>query len=103
MSTPDPLIGPLEPQRLFILLTAVHAQVTAALWMSAGMICALAAIACVAFGGRRAALGCSFAYALTLCFVKAGYAPILGPIGCALALIGFWWPRRTPAKIKASP
>jgi hypothetical protein len=103
VSAPDPLVRPLDPQGLFVLLTAVHAQVTAALWISAGMICALAAIACLAFNGRRAALGCGFAYALTLCFVKAGYAPILGPGGCALAIIGLGWPLRSRTKPKVRP
>jgi hypothetical protein len=84
----------LDPQRLAAVLAAVHAQVATALWLSAGMLLAFAAIACVALAWRRAALACGFGYSLTLCFLSNGHAQLLGPAGCALALTGFLWPRK---------
>lgn len=91
------LPDPLDPQRLAAVLAAVHAQVVAALWLSAGMILAFAAIGCIALAWRRPALVCGFGYSLTLCFLTNGHAQLLGPAGCAVALTGFFWPRRKPA------
>lgn len=84
----------LDPQRLAAVLTAVHAQVATALWLSAGMILAFAAIACLALAWRRPALALAFCYSVTLCFLSNGYAQYLGPAGCAVALTGFLWPQR---------
>ena len=44
---------------------------------------------------RRAALAAGFLYSLTLCFVHNGHAQLLGPLGCAVAVTGFLWPRRS--------
>jgi hypothetical protein len=87
----------LDPQKLAAVLAAVHAQVVAALWLSAGMILAFAAIGCISLAWRRAALACGFGYSLTLCFLANGHAQLLGPAGCAVALTGFLWPQRKPA------
>jgi hypothetical protein len=91
------LPDPLDPQKLAAVLAAVHAQVVAALWLSAGMILAFAAIGCMALAWRRSALACGFGYSLTLCFLANGHAQLLGPAGCAIALTGFLWPQRKPA------
>jgi hypothetical protein len=90
-------IVPLDPQRLREVLRIVHEQVAAALWLSAGMLLAVSAIACIAFGWRRTSLAFGFLYSLSLCFVHNGHAQILGPAGCALASAGFFWPQgRSP-------
>jgi hypothetical protein len=83
----------IDPQQLLKVLQAAHDQVATALWLSAGMLCAFAAIACIALAWRRAALAFGLLYSLTLCFVRNGHAQILGPLGCAWALIGLFWPR----------
>ena len=75
------------------LLGAVHDQVATALWLSAGMLFAFCAISCTAIGLRRPALVAGFLYSLTLCFVHNGHAQALGPLGCAMALTGYLWPR----------
>jgi hypothetical protein len=105
MPTPEDLAGGLDPQRLQQVLNAVHAQVATALWLSAGMLCAVATIACLAFGWRRPALGCGLLYSATLCFVHNGHAQLLGPAGCGLAVMGFLWPerrRRVPPRPSSS-
>jgi hypothetical protein len=84
----------LDPARLQGALNALHAQVSTALWLSAGMFCAFAAIACVALGWRRAALLCGLLYCCTLCLVRNGRAQIIGPAGCGVAVTGLFWPRR---------
>jgi hypothetical protein len=83
-----------DPQQLRAVLSVVHAQIVAALWLSLGMIFAFGTVGCVAFAWRRPALACGFSYSLTLCFLSNGHAQILGPAGCAIALLGFFWPRR---------
>jgi hypothetical protein len=84
----------IEPQKLQQILAAAHAQVATALWLSAGMLCAVAAVLCSAAGWRRTGLGCGFLYSSTLCFVHNGHAQILGPVGCTCAAIGLIWPAR---------
>jgi len=86
--------GTLDPQQLRAVLSVVQAQLVAALWLSLGMVLAFATVACLAFAWRRPALACGFGYSLTLCFLSNGHAQILGPVGCAVALLGFFWPRR---------
>ena len=103
MSPPDDLADALDPQKLAAVLTAVHAQIVTALWLSAGMILAFAAIACMALAWRRSALACGFGYSLTLCFLSNGHAQFLGPAGCAVALTGFFWPRGRPASGHGPP
>lgn len=93
MNQPDDSAIPIDPQRLQEVLRTVQEQVAAALWLSAGMVMAVGAIACIAFGWRRAALAFGFMYCASLCFVHNGHAQVLGPAGCALALIGFLWPQ----------
>jgi len=93
MTLSDESIVPISPQRLQDLLRVVHEQVAVALWLSIGMILALGAIACIAFGRRRMALVFGFFYSVSLCFVHNGHAQILGPAGCALASTGLIWPR----------
>ena len=85
--------GWIDPQRLQDILVTVHTQVAAALWLSAGMILAVASIGCMAWHWRRAALVCGFGYCVTLCFVPNGHAQILGPLGCGAAGAGLAWPR----------
>ena len=97
MNPIDSPVG-LDPRQLLQVLNTVHDQVATALWLSAGMLCAFGTIGCIALAWRRAALVCGFLYSLTLCFVRNGHAQILGPIGCALALIGVLWPQRRPTK-----
>lgn len=82
----------IDPQKLAEVLTAVQSQIATALWLSTGMLLAFAAIVCGALRWRRAALGFGFCYAFTLCFVHNGHAALLGPIGCAVALAGMFWP-----------
>lgn len=82
----------IDPQKLAEVLTAVQGQIATALWLSAGMLLAFAAIVCGALRWRRAALGFGFCYAFTLCFVHNGHAALLGPTGCAIALAGLLWP-----------
>jgi hypothetical protein len=86
--------GTLDPFQLKAMLNVVHAQVVAALWLSLGMVLAFAAVTCIAFSWRRPALACGFGYSLTLCFLSNGHAQILGPMGCAIALVGFLWPEK---------
>ena len=103
MTPPEsPPAPPLEPQQLQEVLLAVHLQVATALWLSAGMVLAVAAIACIAFGRRRAALACGLLYSLSLCFVHNGHAQVLGPAGCGTAVIGFFRPRH-PGAAPRSP
>lgn len=100
----DDSIAPLDPQRLAEVLRIVHGQVAAALLLSAGMILAICAITCMAFGWRRTALAFGFLYSASLCFVHNGHAQILGPAGCALASTGLFWPRRrTPTDDPSAP
>jgi hypothetical protein len=98
MPLPDDSIVPISPQRLQDVLRVVHEQVAVALWLSAGMILAVGAIACIAFGRRRMALIFGFLYSVSLCFVHNGHAQILGPAGCALASTGLFWPRERSIK-----
>lgn len=84
----------IDPQRLQDILAAARAQVVTALWLSAGMICAIASVLCQAVGLRRTSLACGFLYSSTLCFVHNGHAQILGPVGCSAALLGLVWPAR---------
>jgi len=100
---PDDMAEALDQQKLAEVLAAVHAQIAAALWLSAGMILAFAAIACMALAWRRSALACGFCYSLTLCFLSNGHAQILGPAGCAVAVTGFFWPRRNPGGRSDTP
>jgi hypothetical protein len=90
--------GPIDMERLQEVLHIVHAQVAAALWLSAGMILAVGAVACIAFGFRRTALVCGMLYSATLCFVQNGHAQVLGPIGCAISAIGLAWPQKRRAR-----
>jgi hypothetical protein len=90
--TPEELPGGLDPQKLSDTLGVVREQVATALWLSAGMICAISAIAAMALGWRRFALLWGFLYSLSLCFVHNGHAQILGPVGCAIAFTGLVWP-----------
>lgn len=93
--TPDANSGDwVDPQRLHEVLGAVRDQVATALWLSAGMLFAFGAISCMALGWRRPALFAGFLYSVTLCFVHNGHAQTLGPLGCAIAITGFLWPRR---------
>jgi hypothetical protein len=69
-------------------LEQAERQLSAALWLSAGMIWACAMIALLAAGWRRCALSAGLAYALTLCFVPVGFARALGPCAAAAALVG---------------
>lgn len=85
----------IDPEKLARVLTTVHAQIVTALWLSAGMLLAFAAIICVTFNWRRSALVCGFCYSVTLFFVHNGHAQILAPAGCAIALIGLLWPRKS--------
>jgi hypothetical protein len=94
MQAPEDPAGGFDPQKLQEVLNTVHAQVATALWLSAGMLCAFAAIGCIAFAWRRAALCWGLLYSATLCFVHNGHAQILGPVGCGLTIIGFFWPQR---------
>jgi 4-amino-4-deoxy-L-arabinose transferase-like glycosyltransferase len=84
----------IEPQNLQQILLEVREQIATALLLSAGMVCAVASVACTAFGRRRISLFCGLLYSLTLCFVHNGHSQILGPLGCAASLLGFWWPGR---------
>jgi hypothetical protein len=92
----------LSPAQLADILASVQAQVIAALWLSAGMGCALAMISAVALGWRRPALVAGLCYSLTLCFLAQSRAQTLGPCGCAISLTGFLWPRR-PARPGGPP
>lgn len=87
-----------DPQRLAYVLTTVHAQVVTALWLSAGMLLAMAAIVSMALRCRRTSLIFGLGYSATLFFVHNGHALILGPIGCAVSLIGLVWPE--PSRIR---
>jgi hypothetical protein len=89
-----PSSATVDPRQLRAVLGVVHAQMVAALWLSLGMIFAFAMVSCLAFGWRRPALACGFFYSLTLCFLANGHAQILGPIGGAIAVMGFIWPQR---------
>lgn len=82
----------IDPQRLAYVLTTVHAQVVTALWLSAGMLLAIAAIICIALRCRKTSLAFGFGYSATLLFVHNGHALVLGPIGCAATLIALIWP-----------
>jgi hypothetical protein len=82
-----------QPQDLLRVLAAAREQVATALWLSAGMICAVASVLATAVGLRRTALGAGFLYSATLCFVHNGHAQTLGPVGCAAAVLGLAWPR----------
>ncbi len=101
MMHPDNLAEAVDPQRLSAVLSSVHAQVAAAMWLSAGMICAFGAVACIALRWRVAALALGFCYSLTLCFLSNGYAQLIGPAGCAFAIAGLLWPseRKAPARL----
>jgi len=87
MNFPD-----IDPQRLAYVLSAVHAQVMTALWLSAGMVLATLGLIAIAAGFRKIALLFGLAYSATLFFVHNGHALVLGPLGCAVALIGLLWP-----------
>ena len=84
----------MDSEKIAHILTTVHAQVITALWLSAGMVLAIFAIVCVAFGARRPALVFGFGYSITLFFMHNGHALVLGPSGCAVSLIGLMWPQR---------
>jgi hypothetical protein len=92
--------GP-DPVAMNQVLAAVQTQVVVALWLSAGMILAIAMVISIAAACRRSALACGFAYALTLCFIPVGHARLLGPIGVAAALVGLVWPQQREAKTAA--
>lgn len=85
---------PLALPELSPALAAAHGRLVAELWLAAGLHCAVAAIGCLAFNWRRAALACGLAYSATLCFLPAGHGRILGPAGAALALAGLLRPGR---------
>jgi hypothetical protein len=91
MNSADPAAG-LDPVSLQHVLRAVQDQVAAALWLSAGMLCAFGLIALLACGWRRSALVCGLLYSCTLCFVPNGHARILGPCGAAVAFLGLLRP-----------
>ncbi len=93
----------IDPQKLAQVLTAVHAQIVTALWLSAGMLLAFAAIVCVAFNWRRSALLFGFCYSITLFFVHNGHALILAPAGCAITLIGLLWPKKPSPRSTLQP
>jgi hypothetical protein len=93
----------IDPEKLARVLTTVHAQLVTALWLSAGMLLAFAAIVCMAFRLRRSALACGFCYSATLFFVHNGHAQILAPAGCAVALIGLLWPQKSSCSLRQSP
>ncbi len=94
MNSPESLPGGLDPQKLAYALGVVRDQVATALWLSAGMLFAFAAMACAALNWRRSALVFGVFYFLTLCFVRNGHAQIIGPVGCAMAIAGVFWPGR---------
>jgi hypothetical protein len=96
MSPSDPA-PELDPITLHHVLRAAQAQVSAALWLSAGMLCAFGLIVALAAGWRRAALAGGLLYSLTLCFVPVGHARVLGPCGGIIALCGFARPVRRRA------
>lgn len=79
--------GTLDPA-IAAALEAAHRQVATALWLSAGMLCALAMIALAAARLRRCSLACGVLYALTLGAVPVGHARVLGACGAAIALVG---------------
>ena len=91
---PPEMVPGVDPVTLQHVLRAAQAQVAAALWLSAGMLCAFSLIVSVAWGRRRTALACGLCYSLTLCFVPNGHARILGPCGGAVTLLGFLRPAR---------
>jgi len=84
----------LDPVTLQHVLRAAQAQVAAALWLSAGMLCAFSLIIALACGWRRIALACALGYSLTLCCVANGPAHLLGPCGAAIAFFGLLRPAR---------
>ena len=84
----------ISPQALQALLLLAREQVATALWLSAGMVCAVASLAANAIGYRRWSLLLGLLYSGTLCFVHNGHAQVLGPLGCTAALAGFAWPGR---------
>jgi hypothetical protein len=88
----------IDPQRLAYVLTTVHAQIVTALWLSAGMLLAMAAIVSMALRCRRTSLIFGLGYSATLFFVDNGYSLILGPIGCAVSLIALVWPEPSRAR-----
>jgi hypothetical protein len=88
------LPGEVDLAKLREVLSLAHDQIVTALWLSAGMVCAFGAIVAIALGWRRIALAGGFFYSTTLCCVRNGHAEILGPLGCAIALTGFFWPRK---------
>ena len=88
----------IDPQRLAYVLTTVHAQIVTALWLSAGMLLAMAAIVSMALRCRRTSLVFGLGYSATLFFVHNGHALILGPIGCAVSLIALVWPEPSRAR-----
>jgi hypothetical protein len=92
MKPDDSISDMVDPQRLRDVLAIVHEQVATALWLSAGIVAAVAGSVCIAFGWRKAALVLAFLYGLTLCFVHNGHAQLLGPLDCAISLTGFLWP-----------
>jgi|HubBroStandDraft_1064217.scaffolds.fasta_scaffold236059_3 hypothetical protein len=96
----NPSAGPpgIDPLVFEKLVQAVRARERSDLLLSSSMIAAVAATACAALSWRRAALAFGFLCSLGLCFVSRGRGPLLGPVGCALALAGFLWPRRSGAK-----
>ncbi len=94
MTAPESM-PPIDPRALQAALSAVRDQIVTALLLSAGMICAVAALACLAFRHRRSALALGFLYAFSLCFVHNGHAQVLGPFGCTVCLLGFWWPEKS--------
>ncbi len=93
----------IDPVQLQEILSVVHEQVTTALWLSAGMVLAVAQTVLVAFGLRRAALSCALLYCASLCFVRNGHAQILGPMGCAAAVSGLLHPRGRAGASGESP
>lgn len=86
----------LDPARLQQVLGEVRAQVSAALWLSAGMVLVLGIVVCAAAGLRRPALALGLLYFITLCFVPNGHAQVLGPVGAAAAAAGMLLPARRP-------
>ena len=73
-------------------IDAAQRQLSAALWISGGMVAACLMIGLVAAGWRRAGLAAGLAYAITLSFVPVGHARVLGPCGAAAAAIGLFRP-----------
>lgn len=77
-----------DPPMVAEALAAARDRLATALWLSAGMLCALGSTVCQALSRRRGGLAFALLYGLSLCFVRNGHAQVLGPLGMAAALAG---------------